>query len=209
MRLAVLWLALAWIAPSPRAAGQDLDENVRRLASRVEELTLANEALHKEINALKADVHRLNQEFARLNDRAKDSATRDALQALGKSIEEVDRKRLADNDKVLTALGKLERLINDKAAEMSRKAANQPPPPSPAPRSSSSPSGSSGNAPRPPKGDLYEYEVQANDTLSGIVAKLNRGGVKVTSRQIMDVNPGVNWSKVRIGQKILIPAPSP
>jgi LysM repeat protein len=30
----------------------------------------------------------------------------------------------------------------------------------------------------------------------------------VTQKQMMDANPGVNWNRLRIGQKIFIPAPA-
>jgi LysM repeat protein len=40
------------------------------------------------------------------------------------------------------------------------------------------------------------------------VAALQKQGLKVTQKQIMDANPGVNWSKLRIGQKIFIPSPA-
>ena len=54
----------------------------------------------------------------------------------------------------------------------------------------------------------YEYTIQANDHPTTISAKLAKQGFKITARQITDANPGVNWSKLKIGQKIFIPAPA-
>jgi len=45
--------------------------------------------------------------------------------------------------------------------------------------------------------------------VSGIVNKLSKQGLKMTQKQIIDANPVVNWNKLRVGQKIFIPAATP
>src|SRR5690606_3143789 len=49
-----------------------------------------------------------------------------------------------------------------------------------------------------------EYTIVAGDTFSGIAKKFPG----VTVRQIQDANPSVQPTRLRIGQKIVIPAPS-
>ena len=64
-----------------------------------------------------------------------------------------------------------------------------------------------GNRIQPDQG--YDYTVQTGDTLSVIVQAFRRRGIQVTADQILKANPGLNWSRMRVGQKILIPAPTP
>jgi LysM repeat protein len=65
-----------------------------------------------------------------------------------------------------------------------------------------------GDSPPPTKPEKgYEYTVQEGDTLSRIVAALNKQGVKLTAKQISDANPGVNWNRLAIGHKLFIPSP--
>lgn len=58
--------------------------------------------------------------------------------------------------------------------------------------------------PLPPAGGTQEYTIVKGDTFSGI-AKNFPG---VTARMIQDANPSVDPTRLRIGQKIQIPAPS-
>jgi LysM repeat protein len=54
----------------------------------------------------------------------------------------------------------------------------------------------------------YEYSIQRNDNLS-IIAKAYRDqGIKVTTDQILKVNPGLDPKNLKVGQKIFIPAPA-
>ena len=53
----------------------------------------------------------------------------------------------------------------------------------------------------------FEYVVQRDDRLDIIVKRYRDEKIMVTSKSIMDANPTVNWSRLRIGQKIFIPKP--
>jgi hypothetical protein len=58
-------------------------------------------------------------------------------------------------------------------------------------------------------GKGYEYSIRANDNASKIATALReQKGLKITPQQIIDANPGLDWTKLRIGQKIFIPDPS-
>jgi Tfp pilus assembly protein FimV len=109
-------------------------------------------------------------------------------------VEEVDKKRLEDNKKVMEALEGLRTFIAKSMAAP------------PAARSTPGPTARA--TPSTPKKDTesgYEYAVMDKDTLSGIASKLRQKNIKVSQKQIMDANPDVNWNKLHIGQKIFIP----
>jgi Tfp pilus assembly protein FimV len=54
----------------------------------------------------------------------------------------------------------------------------------------------------------YEYIVQSGDTLTRIVKEYRDAGIKVSQKAIEEANPGVDWNRLKIGQKIWIPAPA-
>ena len=62
-----------------------------------------------------------------------------------------------------------------------------------------------GKPAKPEKG--FEHVVQSGDTLLGIVQAYREKNIKVTKDQILKANPGLVAEKMRVGQKIWIPAP--
>lgn len=62
------------------------------------------------------------------------------------------------------------------------------------------------NAPSPASGKGYSYVVQAGDTLSKIVAGYRAAGVDVSAESVLAANPGLNATRLRVGQTIFIPA---
>jgi len=52
--------------------------------------------------------------------------------------------------------------------------------------------------------------IRAGDNPRVIAQALVKQGMKISSKQITDANPAiVDWSKLRVGQKIFIPAVQP
>ena len=49
--------------------------------------------------------------------------------------------------------------------------------------------------------------IQSGDTLSVIVKAYAEKNIKVTVDQIVAANPGLNPKRLRVGQKVFIPAP--
>ena len=182
-------------SPEAIAARQEAEERFKRLSATVEDLMGANQALEKRLSALREELGRLREEVSRANDRNKDAATQESLKQLARAIEEVDQKRLADNDKIVAALAKLEKLISDRSAAPPRSNSTAP-----APRA---------NPPSKGTEKGYEYTIRQNDNPHVIANALKQQGMKVTAQQIIDANPGVQWNKLRVGQKIFIPAPAP
>ena len=55
-------------------------------------------------------------------------------------------------------------------------------------------------------GKGYDYTVRSGDNPTKIAAALReQKGLKITSSQIVAANPGVDWTRLKIGQKIFIP----
>jgi hypothetical protein len=55
-------------------------------------------------------------------------------------------------------------------------------------------------------GRAFEYFVKAGDTLSRILTTYREKGVVVTAEDILNANPGMNPARLKVGQKINIPA---
>lgn len=181
--------------PNDIAQRQEAEERYKRLSATVEDLVSANQTLQTRLGALREQVNSLREEVSRANDKSKDAATQESLKQLAKAIEEVDRKRLADNEKVVAALTRLERLISERSASPGR------------PNTVTPPANSNPSPNKTEKG--YEYTIRQNDNPHVIAGALKQQGMKITAQQIIEANPGVNWTKLRIGQKIFIPASAP
>ena len=173
------------------AAWQDMQADIKRLNAHLEDLLAANEALQRQLSQLKEEVRALDDRLTKVESRTSASADKAALKKLADAIEEVDRKRMADNKKVLEALAKLEKVFRKQLATVSRSTA----PVKLVPRSSASGAR---------KG--YEYTIKAGDTLSRLVTTLRKNGFKISMQEVMDANPGVNWNRLQVGQKIFIPS---
>jgi LysM repeat protein len=110
------------------------------------------------------------------------------LKRLAEKIQEIDRKREADRELIL---GQIEKLAKTSAAP-------SPKPPKVTVPDTTVPTG-------PEKG--FEYVVQSGDTLSLIAQAYRDKNIKVTVKQILQANPGLDEKRLKVGQKIFIPAP--
>jgi Tfp pilus assembly protein FimV len=59
----------------------------------------------------------------------------------------------------------------------------------------------------------FVYTVQSGDSLGAIVHAYNadfksKGLKAITLKQTREANPNVNWDKLRVGQKIVVPRPA-
>jgi len=101
------------------------------------------------------------------------------LKALAESIREVDRKREADRELILSEIKK------------ASKAVAAPPAPTAQPSA--------------PAASGFKYTVQSGDTLSAIVAAYRREKVNVTVEDVLKANPGLKANSMKVGQAIVIP----
>ena len=168
------------------AEQQEREERYKQLRSDFEELMTTQAVLQKRIQTLADEIKTLRDEKNRPQP---DLVTREDLKTLGAKIEEVDKKREADNQKILAEIEKL---------------AKTPAPPEPVPKTGPK---SAGVGTTPPGGTDkgFEYEVRPGDTLAAIVQAYRKAGVKVTVDQVMKANPRLNDKRLLVGQKIFIP----
>jgi cell division protein FtsB len=189
----VLFFVLAGMAfPSGVLAQGTLDiralrEDYRRIQSQLEDLLAAHNALKKEMGQLRSELRRVRATSA---ERDPNTVTREDLESLAKSIREVDRKRVGDKELILKEI----RSLISKAPAV-------------------------GNKPKPPKVSAkpekyFEHEVISGEVISTIVAAFNaqlkkRGDKKmITTKSVLNANPGLDPTKMPVGRILIIPDPS-
>jgi len=199
----ILRVAAADDTAAAVAEREAAEEREKRVNTRMEDMEKTLQHFEKRISALNEENRSLREELGKVRESNNDSQTRESIKRLKEAIEEVDKKRLEDNRKVVAALEDLQAFIKKSAASGSMVSRPAPTTGTAVKTAQNTPTAK----PRPETENGYEYTIQDKDTLSGILAKLKAKGIKLTQKQMMDANPDVNWSKLKIGQKIFIPAP--
>ena len=218
-RIAVLLAVAALVAPSAGAAQsspsaiaaglarEQMEDNIKALLTDMEDLKRTTLALDRRVAALEAENRQLREEIKAAGNH---SVSPDALKRLSEQIQEVDKRRLDDNKRVAETL-----------KEFGKEIARQPvaaPPSHPGRNGGEREAGSPGrnrsntnysasNALPGTAEQGFEYVVQPNDVLDKIVKYYRDENIKVTRKMIMDANPGVNWDRLKINQKIFVPKP--
>jgi len=178
------------------AFGQDAatEERLNKLSGQIEDLIASQRAQQKQLEALSKEIDSLREHA---NKPTATYATPDDLKKLADAIREVDRKRMEDAEKVAAQLGKLGKTL-----------ASTPSTPPKREKTNSSNNSETTSTDKPAKDEKgYPYTIQQGDTLSVIVQAYREKNIKVTSDQILKANPGLKADKLRVGQKIWIPAP--
>jgi predicted RNase H-like nuclease (RuvC/YqgF family) len=171
------------------AAREEAEARYQRLNSRIDDLEVIFQRFQKDLDKLESEIRTLREQMSRVADNPQGAANQESIKRLADAIEEVDRKRLKDQESMNSALREMEKLIVKGAPKNG----------SPRPQS---------NTPEVSKGSGkgYEYTIRSGDNPTKIASALReQKGLKVTSKQIIDNNPGVDWTRLRIGQKIFIP----
>jgi septal ring factor EnvC (AmiA/AmiB activator) len=190
------------------AAQQEIIESYKRLTATVEELQTTQAAQQKQISALASELSKLREELARNNS---DSANKESIRRLSEQVVKVDEARLADNKRIQEALEKLGETIkkmpvggatrrplvstDTSAANTGGTAVGKITNPRPGPNASSAAE------------EGYEYEVVSGDRPDKIAAKYQAEKINVTTRSILEANKNVDWTKLKVGQKLFIPKP--
>jgi len=181
------------------AAREDAEDRYKRMAADLQAVQSDNEALHSKIAALEQEIQTLRDAQAHAAD---NTSLQDQLKRLSDAIQEVDKKRMEDKDAI-------SKEIRDSVGRLELSLGNSPPPPvhSSQPETKSTPVADS-----PAVENGYSYTIQPGDTLGEVLKAYNKDfkskGLKpVTLRQAMEANPQVNWGRLRVGQKIVIPRP--
>jgi LysM repeat protein len=194
MKMISSWLVtLALIAAfTPRASAQDAatQAELDKVSGQIQDVQDALAAQDKRIEALEKKVSDMQDQVNKPT--GNDFASTDDLKKLAEQVQEIDKKRQEDNQKILDAIAKL-----GKTGGGDRPNISQNPTPintTPTP-----------NAGGPQQG--YEYAIAPGNTLSAIAKAYRAQGVKVTVSQILAANPGLSANNLIVGKKIFIPAP--
>jgi LysM repeat protein len=192
MRKISLWLFIVTFTVCA-ARGQDAatQQQIDKLYGQIQDLTEAQAAQNKRIDALGKSIGDLGD---KLNQpAANNSASADDLKKLADQVQEIDKKRQADNELILKQIEKL-----GKTGGVSTSSHRT------TPTVSTNDPGTTATGPQ--KG--YDYPIAANDTVSSIAKAYRAQGVKVTTAQILAANPGLNPNSLIVGKKIFIPDPN-
>jgi LysM repeat protein len=186
----VLGVALC-AGPALRAQDAASEERFNKLAGQIEDLRAGQEALGKRIEALLKHFESMR---GQMDKPSGNYASDEDLKRLAEAVKEIDRKRLEDYEKIRTELKNLGKSLAA-PTPVSHKTA----PPVVADNANSEKSNI------PDKG--FEYQVKKGETLSMIVQAYRDNNIKITTDQVLKANPGLKPEKMRVGQKIFIPAP--
>ena len=176
------------------ARGQDAatEERLNQMKGKIDDVIAAQESLRKQILDLSRDVRELREQAGKPTG---NYAGAEDLKRVAKAVEEVDRKRVEDAEKVRVELNRL----RDALLKAPTTPHAKPPPDNPG-----------GDTPKPQANQQgYEYIIKEGETLSSIIQAYREKNIKVTLESIKKANPGLKEDKVRAGQKIFIPAPQP
>ncbi len=184
-------------SPVAAAEREEREANFKRMASRVEQLEETLQNQQKRMGVLVDEIHSLREVVDRLKAKGESTATQESIKQLAEKIEEVDRKRMADGE-----------LVSRKFAGIGKELSSAITPRTVTPPPAVKPDKSAPADPDQPPEKSFEYKIKDGDTLSRIVTDLRAQGWKITQKQVMDINPKVNWGKLRIGQTVYIPQPA-
>ena len=180
-------------APAVRAQDAATQERLDRMAGRLDDQEKRQEALGKQLHELSRELESLREQ---LNKPSANYARPEDLKSLAEAIKEVDRKRIEDAEKVRTELLRLRKALETPAAPSKKGPGSGPREKSPTEKP-------------PVDGKVFPYTIQSGDTIDAIVAAYKEKDIKITVAQILAANPGLKADRLRVGQKIYIPAPKP
>ena len=176
------------------AAREEAEDRYKRLSAEVGTLKENLALVQQQMNALERSIRELSDQVNRANNNA---VGQERINRLAEQIQKVDEARVADNKRVDDTMDDLRKALKTAAAA----------PPSRPPAAAAATSHGPGTTSPPGNEECFEYVVQKGDTLSGIVKLYNEQKIKVTTKGIKDANPTVNWNRLLVGQKILVPKP--
>jgi cell division protein FtsN len=230
-RLVLIALAAACVLP---LGAQDAEAIRQR--RELEEQLKAIQNLQSDLQQVLAKQLTLEKRLADLQEELRQQKAEDAREAgryltreelkrldadllkLASSIKEVDKARIADNEKLVE---QLRNAISEMSKVIKLSTQAQISPPSEGPKTPSKKEKEKGKepeekekAPAPPeKIKAFTHKVAAGENLSVIIqaynAKLKEEGAtkRITLDMVLKANPGLKPERMQIGQEILIPDP--
>ena len=177
--------------PAARSQDAATEERLNKISGQILDLIAGQKQEQERLAAIARELESVREQASKPTG---NYAAQEDLKRLHDELKDVDRKRLEDNDKIRAELLKLSKVLS-------------------APVSSTKKTSSSTTAATPdlaktvPAEKGFNYTIQKNDTLSIIVQAYRDKNIKVTTEQIIKANPGLNPTRLRVGQEIFIPAP--
>lgn len=189
---------------SALADKQEAEERYNRMAADVQALQSANASLQKKISALEDRLAKMGEDISKANN---NSSVNEDIKVLKEKIQDVDKKREADKqfitEKLKTATENIESMIKTGLSKPTVKEHVV---------RDTAPAGKPETTTTASDKD-YSYTIREGDTLSAIVQAYNKkfvasGMKKIKQSQVEAANPNVNWNRLKVDQKIVIPAPA-
>jgi LysM repeat protein len=204
MRTISCWLAtlalIAAFATCASAQESAVQQQLDQITGKLQDLSDAQASEGKRIDALEKKIADLGDKLN--SPTGNNFASTDDLKKLAEQVQEIDKKRQADNEQIIKAIEKLSKggsahIDTSESHKVDATATTS------GPDTSSTPT--AGGAGGQQNG--YYYTIQPNNTLSAIAKAYQAKGIKVTVKSILAANPGLNANGLIVGQKIFIPAP--
>jgi LysM repeat protein len=174
-----------WAAPALRGQDAATQERLDKLSGQIEDVISRQSVLQKQLEALSKEVDNVRELASKPTG---NYAAQEDLKRVADAVKDIDRKRLEDYDKIKAELKSIAKGLSS----------------APPPRTHTPTPGA--DTPPADNGKGYEYVVQKGDTLSTIVQAYRDKNIKVTIDQVLKANPGLKPERLRLGQKIWIPA---
>jgi LysM repeat protein len=197
MRMISVWLCILTLAAVavPRARAQDAATQAQldKISGEIQDVQDSLAQQDKRITALEQKISDLAEKTSQPT--GNDYASSDDLKTLAEKVQEIDKKRQEDNQKILQALEKLGKGGGFHKPDIS---------PTPTPTDNNNDTGTTPTANGPQQG--YYYTIAPGNTLSAIAKAYHAQGIKVTVADILKANPGLNPNSLIVGKKIWIPA---
>lgn len=191
----LLVAALLFGATFSRAEDAAVEERLNKLSGQIEDLLAAAAKQDKRLSALAKELESVREQAAKP---AGNYASQEELRKLAEKLQEIDQKRVADNERIVKEFEKLGKA----PAGGSKPRQTKPPTVVEDPGKGGGSAGGGAD-----KG--FEHVIASGDTLSTIAQAYREKGVKVTSEQILKANPGLKEKSLQPGQTIFIPSSKP
>jgi predicted RNase H-like nuclease (RuvC/YqgF family) len=166
-----------------------LDERVKQLLGKIENLEEANAGQKRQIEALVKEIQSLREH--QQNVPTTGFASTEDLRELARKVQEIEEKRKSDRNYLEKEFDTLKKLAGTKTRPPKNIESDKP---------------ATNQTPLPGKG--VEHVIASGDYISTIAAAYSKElGVKITSDMILRANPGLKPERMIVGKKILIPVP--
>jgi LysM repeat protein len=190
----LIFTLMAAAMPCVHAQESATQQQLDQLSSSIQDIQTSLTQQNKRITDLESKIHDMQDKLNAPG--GSDYASSDDLKKLAEQVQEIDKKRQADNEKILAALEKLSK----------GGGGGHTPDVTPiTPTTDNTPTPNAGNAGGPQNG--YNYKIESGNTLSAIAKAYQAKGIKVSVKQILDANPGLDPKNLIVGKTIFIPAP--